>query len=154
VRLQAVFFDVTKTNSPNDLTVAIYQQDVPNGSTSTQITSQTVSAALITSGFRNCVAYFDNVKLAAGRDVYIVLRQTGTGSNTYSVQGVPVHNASSYIDALVAPTHRFIYGTGDNPAVYSALASFVPYIYPIFGDPAVDLISGAAPRAGFNQGFN
>lgn len=142
-RLQGVSFDILKTGSPANLEVAIYQ--APLGlTTPSQVGVATIATSLVESDHRNCIAYFDDLPIIPNRDFYLVFRQAGNGgddSNDYDLKGLLVDSAN--IDALADGNQRFVYGTGDNPATYTSSSTFLPYVYPIFGNPLTDLLNSS-----------
>lgn len=131
-KVQGVAFKITKTASPSDLVITVYE-----GNTSKY--SETITAANISSGADHTWYFNSPVYLAADVVNTIVLSQTADGgndSNDYDLQTWGIKN--TYINALMPPECRFVAGTGNSPLSYSAVTTEIPYLIPLIDDINLD----------------
>jgi hypothetical protein len=133
VSWRGVVFDAAKAGTPSDLEVALYDG-------STQKAVGTVLQAQYTTAFRRGVVWFPATVIGAGHDCYVVFRQVGdagTDANDFDLQGGTILDPA-YAASLHATQHRFVHGTGNDPLLYTVNNLFLPYVYPLIDDPAVD----------------
>jgi hypothetical protein len=124
---------LTKTGSPNDLTFSVYEGD-------TQKFSTTVGAAyLLSSTASGHDIFFPSpIIIGADTDIFILLSQTGTSdSNDYDVNTAVINSA--YIDAVMPPHFRFVYGNGTVPSALTVSTTEFPLMWPLIDDAAADL---------------
>jgi len=127
---------INKGGTPNNLVATVFEGTTAKYSTTIQ------SGAIV--GNLTTPFWFESpISLAPLEDVYIVLNQESNGgnaSNYYALTAVPFD--STYFSAAMPPDMAFVYGTGDNPTLYTAPNDQIPYIIPLISDGVADL---AAP---------
>lgn len=125
VRIPAVQIRVTKSGTPNDLVVHVFES-------SSEKYSQTIAAAQIVSGV-DFICYFASpVFLAANTLNFITLDQAsggGSDSNDYDVHTYPIN--LTYVDAIMPGiNYRFISGNQSDPNNLTPQSSEIPVIIP------------------------
>jgi len=151
--LVGISFIVTKSGSPNNLVVTVYE-----GSTSKY--TQTMLVADIPIQATNKCYFSSPVQLAKDTDCYIVLSQESDGGSDtadYDLYIYPID--STYINAMMPANYRFVYGTASDPTTLSVSTTEIPGLVPIIFDPETELDcaaggGGMIVHPGFNGGMN
>lgn len=137
-RVIGVMFYLTKTGTPNDLVITVYEGDTSKDST-------TLVAANVQSGAQ--FAFFNApILLAADTDLTILFTQTGTSdSNDYDLHTWAIDAA--YLSAVAPSNMRFVSGNGVVPSALTASTTQVPFCVPVWDDESADFdsTSGGGP---------
>lgn len=135
VRAVGAVFRLNKVGTPSSLVVELYEGSVLK-------TSGTLAAAWIasTSNTWTSVQFDPPVQVAANTDLSIVFRQSSDGgddSNDYDLYGVDI--PSGYLGTVQETTTRYVYGTGSDPAAFSADDTFHAFVGLFTDDTSSDL---------------
>lgn len=129
---------LTKTGTPGDLTVKLYEG-------STERATVTVPNASIVTAIAQPFYFTTPYEVAAGSTCYIVFSQAGTsGSNDYRLT---VNKFSAtYASAAKPASVKFFYGTGSPPATEQE--GEIPMFYLLMEEPETDLACAAGGGGG------
>lgn len=126
---------LTKTGTPSDLTLTLYEGDTAKTSISVQV------AAVTTGGSMHFE--FSPTTLAANTYCYILLTQTGASdSNDYDVwtSAIP----AGYEDMTMPTDWAFVYGDGTTPSALTATRNELPIMNVYALDPMDDITAGSS----------
>lgn len=147
-KIPGVGLFLTKAGSPADLVFEVYAGAVLQY-------SQTILAASIVSNVWFPCYFTSPIVLPANTNLYIVLKQAGDGGTDaadYDMSGYPI--TSGYVSAMLPPDCRFVSGTGNDPTVLTVSTTFVPRIFPMIDDPAVELDEASGVSAVLGRGLH
>lgn len=145
--LRGVGFRLTKSGSPSDLLITVYE-----GSTSKY--TETITAANLTSGADHTAWFTSPVSLASDTACYITLDQAaagGTDANDWDVQTYGI--SSTYIGAFLPPDTRFLAGSTADPTSLTVVTTEAPVLVPYFDDAAADFDETAGGGGGSTTVF-
>lgn len=133
VKVLGVACWITKAGTPDSLTWTAYEGDTSKYSNSIAVAS-VMSAA---TGPFNIIWFSSPVLLAADTDLFLIASQTGTSdANDYDLTTAVFD--TTYIDAILAPDTRFVYGNGTTPSALTVSTTEFPFVFPIVANMASD----------------
>lgn len=135
-KLNGVMFYIDRIGTPNSLICTVYEGD-------TSKDSATISQAFVIDVGWNVIWFDSPPTLAASTNIYAILSQTGTSDSADYDLYTFVFN-STYIDAILQPDTRFVYGNGSTPSTFNVSTTEFPLMFPIIADPAADFVAGGS----------
>lgn len=136
IKVLGVYYHLTKSGTPDNLTFTVYQGDTSKYS-STEVAANVISIGRSMSWFTSPVL------LAADTDLFILATQTGTSdANDYDLHTFTID--ATYMSALAPTDFRFVHGNGTTPSALTVSTTEFPLMFPIIDDTASDLDSAVS----------
>ena len=137
VILRGIQVYLTKAGTPNNLVASVYEG-------TTLKYSGTLLSASVVNNFFNSIYFSSPILLSANTNIYAILSQQSDGGSDANDLDMRVYDINSaYIECMYPPDMRYVYGTGNDPTIYTVETTEIPMIVLIIDDPAVDLDEAA-----------